>query len=392
MHPPTVIAILALHLLCSGLVTLLIGRRLDSDRGLLQWGSGSVLFGCAYAGRLIADPSALGVLPMLLDCAMIGAALLFLVGLSRFADSWVPNWSWLVTGVAGYAGLDFVVMATHGPVGRHVLLNSALAAIYVLIAGVSLRQSRSRRRGDRAPHLVLFLLMAGLALLTLGRAYALARDGEVAIFGGLYAQIFYAYASVAAVLLALILIWMVFVELADRLAKLASRDALTQALNRNGLNDVLQRHFVRRNPPPLAVLQLDIDHFKRVNDTWGHATGDRALCAVAERLAASVRAEDFVARIGGEEFLIVCGGADALKGSELAERLRSAVESLRIAAPDGSSIQLTASLGVSTPFTTLDAWPFAAMEADKALYAAKASGRNRVISTAPMGLQPIAGH
>lgn len=195
-----------------------------------------------------------------------------------------------------------------------------------------------------------------------------------------------------------------FLDLLDH----SERDPLTGLLNRQTFNAAPTQRATphaggaavssvpnrrARSEAPVSWLGvIDIDHFKRVNDTWGHATGDRALCAVAERLAASVRAEDFVARIGGEEFLIVCGGADALKGSELAERLRSAVESLRIAAPDGSSIQLTASLGVSTPFTTLDAWPFAAMEADKALYAAKASGRNRVISTAPMGLQPIAGH
>jgi diguanylate cyclase (GGDEF)-like protein len=84
--------------------------------------------------------------------------------------------------------------------------------------------------------------------------------------------------------------------------------------------------------------------------------------------------------VGGEEFLVGCVGADASLALELAERLRSGIEELRVAAPDGSALRFTASFGVSRPFRSFGKWPAAAKNADRALYAAKASGRNRVIA------------
>ncbi|HUN92487.1 MAG TPA: GGDEF domain-containing protein [Burkholderiaceae bacterium] len=380
MHAPTVIAVLALHLVGSGLVIYLIGRRMPAGRGLREWGTGSILFGISYTCRLLYGVEAQGPIAILPDAAMIGAALLFVVGLRRFFAHPVPAPRRLVALAVGYALLDLAAIRAYGPVGRHVLLNAVLAMLYGAISFAAGEQLTRQPSEQRAPLLILSSLMSGLALLTLGRVYVIAVTGVAAIFGGLYAQVFYAYASVAAVMLALILIWMVFVQLTGQLAELAARDPMTRALNRNGLDEVARRHFGRRDPEALVLVQADLDHFKRINDTWGHATGDQALRAVADRLAASVRGNDFVARIGGEEFLVGCAGVDEETATDLAERLRAGIEQVLLPAPDGSTLRLTASFGVSPAFRSLDAWPIAVAAADRALYAAKAGGRNRVVS------------
>ncbi len=134
----------------------------------------------------------------------------------------------------------------------------------------------------------------------------------------------------------------------------------------------------------LAVLMIDVDHFKAVNDEFGHATGDIALRAIADVLRANTRVFDSVARYGGEEFVAVMPGTGADEGSEAAERLRSAVEATQFSWASGSLARVTVSVGVactahglSTPEAILHA-------ADRALYAAKRAGRNRIEIAAPV--------
>jgi diguanylate cyclase (GGDEF)-like protein len=120
----------------------------------------------------------------------------------------------------------------------------------------------------------------------------------------------------------------------------------------------------------------DIDHFKRINDTYGHGEGDRALASVADLCRTLVRAEDTIARLGGEEFALLLPETDAAQAVALANRLRAAVEELHLG---GLPAPLTISIGISqflAAETTVDA---ALSRADQALYAAKRSGRNRVV-------------
>ena len=132
-----------------------------------------------------------------------------------------------------------------------------------------------------------------------------------------------------------------------------------------------------------GVIAMDIDHFKLVNDTHGHPVGDRVLARVAQVLKDSLRAEDLVARIGGEEFLAVLPDADLDQVRFVAERLRSAVEELRIAGPGGEALAVTLSLGVAMLEDRDDAAPDALDRVDRALYSAKGAGRNRVKLAAP---------
>lgn len=159
----------------------------------------------------------------------------------------------------------------------------------------------------------------------------------------------------------------------------AAHDALTGLPNRRGALRRLEaeRQRARRTDHPLSVLMLDLDHFKRVNDRWGHAGGDRVLVEVAQVLREELRGMDLPARYGGEEFLALLPGADAAQAMDAAERVRGRIGRLRVDVR-GQGVRPTVSVGVSTwlPGETVDQL---AARADGALYAAKDAGRNRCV-------------
>jgi two-component system chemotaxis response regulator CheY len=163
--------------------------------------------------------------------------------------------------------------------------------------------------------------------------------------------------------------------------KLASTDYLTQLRNRRAMWHNLEMDFERmqREQRPLAALVIDIDFFKKVNDNYGHRTGDKALQAVANCLSHSVRGGDYVGRWGGEEFLAVLPGADIIQSAEVAERCRHHVESLRIKGDNGEVVRLSASFGVAAiDGADRESCDALLEQADQALYWAKDAGRNRV--------------
>jgi diguanylate cyclase (GGDEF)-like protein len=151
-----------------------------------------------------------------------------------------------------------------------------------------------------------------------------------------------------------------------------------------------------RDPKPLTVMMVDIDHFKSVNDRFGHPVGDAVLCEVSRRLRTSIRSYDSVGRFGGEEFLVVAPGCGKESGLVQAERLREVV-SLQPFAVKDISIGVTVSVGVATsPEPKAQHLEVLLSAADKALYRAKEKGRNRVegeswSSPASPPLDPPAG-
>ncbi|HSS30116.1 MAG TPA: diguanylate cyclase, partial [Nitrospiraceae bacterium] len=173
----------------------------------------------------------------------------------------------------------------------------------------------------------------------------------------------------------------------DKLEQLASRDALTGCFNRRAFYAQFEKAFAesREHGIELCCLMVDIDHFKRVNDQFGHALGDQAIQAVANGLNAGLRLSDAIGRYGGEEFCLMFPRTTLAEASNLAERLRIQVEREagdRVRA--ASRLVLTVSCGVSsivfgarTPLELID-------QADKALYAAKEGGRNCVMAIDPV--------
>lgn len=165
----------------------------------------------------------------------------------------------------------------------------------------------------------------------------------------------------------------------QQLQELAITDPLTGILNRRALFDLLKREMDReqRHPHGLAVILFDIDHFKEVNDRYGHAAGDIVLRHVAEVAGAAVRGTDAIGRYGGEEFVLVAPETDLASALQLAERMREALRSARIAVED-KDLRVTASFGIAMLHPG-DRQPEQILRrADQALYAAKAAGRDRV--------------
>lgn len=169
--------------------------------------------------------------------------------------------------------------------------------------------------------------------------------------------------------------------LVDALVELSSRDALTGLANRRSFDLALGREIdrVARSGEPALLLSLDIDHFKRINDTWGHAAGDEVLRTVASVLQETVRPMDLVARVGGEEFAIILPNCPEAFGETVAERLRRKVQATSIAVAPGRHMQVTVSVGgaFAAPWVRSSAalW---GERADLQLYRAKSAGRNVV--------------
>jgi diguanylate cyclase (GGDEF)-like protein len=162
----------------------------------------------------------------------------------------------------------------------------------------------------------------------------------------------------------------------------ATRDPLTHAVNRRGFEEALDKElaFARRHGSDVSLLALDVDHFKRVNDTHGHAAGDHVLKRLAEIVSGSIGPEDVFARIGGEEFVVLLRGIAQSEAVVCAERIRGAVERAVFDTGD-VRIPVTISMGVATSRAVGNGSPKALLEAaDAALYDAKRKGRNRVVA------------
>jgi two-component system, cell cycle response regulator len=186
------------------------------------------------------------------------------------------------------------------------------------------------------------------------------------------------------------------IEAREQLLFQATHDALTGLANRGVILDALQRERSRQSRAggSFGIVLMDLDHFKYVNDQYGHLSGDAVLQEASRRMRAAVRPYDTVGRYGGEEFLIVVPASDAMGAMGLAERIRKSIETPPVRTEAGE-IQVTASLGVaiSEPGIPLDAADLLQL-ADDALYRAKERGRNRAeLATAgdPARSRPAAG-
>lgn len=178
-----------------------------------------------------------------------------------------------------------------------------------------------------------------------------------------------------------------------QLVRYANTDALTGLPNRRSLFERLDHELarIRRFKQPMALCMLDIDHFKRINDSYGHEFGDRVLQQLSQTMSDMMRETDCAGRIGGEEFAIILPGADHQQAAQAAERLRLAIEQLTLPTAAGAQVTFTVSIGVAV----IDTEGPTALEssqvlsvADRCLYSAKRAGRNQV-SFIPAVLEPI---
>lgn len=241
-------------------------------------------------------------------------------------------------------------------------------------------------RSGRAWRLLFAGAAALVAVLALRAIVALAEPGALSQLDGTphWVQLLAFVVLMATALLGSIGFILMVKERADReVMHLAMTDSLTQVPNRRALIDQAERTLARRGGQPVAVLMIDVDHFKRINDKHGHPVGDAVLRQIAALLMNRLRRHDIMGRYGGEEFCVVAPDADAENAHRLAEALRELVASTPLSTEQGEL-----SVSISIGFTCCQAngeKPLDAVlaEADAALYAAKQAGRNRVARFQP---------
>ena len=173
----------------------------------------------------------------------------------------------------------------------------------------------------------------------------------------------------------------------EQLQAVARTDPLTEIANRRAFIEAAEAEFLRfkRFNAATSVLMIDIDHFKTINDSFGHEVGDHALVALASTLKSLARATDLPARFGGEEFVVLLNGTSSEGASEVAERIRQEIAALSISAGK-QHFSMTVSIGVASFGSSDDSWSQAIARADAAMYRAKSQGRNQVVVDAgPQG-------
>jgi diguanylate cyclase (GGDEF)-like protein len=257
-----------------------------------------------------------------------------------------------------------------------VYIAAAMVGAYLAMLLWPLRHAL--RRGGSTAQRVMLLVLAGAALawgLRLGELIGapaghhlmLATPGNVANM--VYGTLEPVFASLGFLLM--------YNETAQAdLRRLARLDPLTGCLNRLALTEEMER-LLRQPERMHAALMVDVDHFKAINDRFGHAGGDRVLAALAHGIGVQLRAHDVFGRIGGEEFLVLLPHSDAATASALAERLRAHIEALPLEF-DGQEQAVTISIGVAVSAADDRHADSLVRRADQALYQAKRTGRNRV--------------
>lgn len=280
-----------------------------------------------------------------------------------------------------FGGVAFVVIGPHAEAPR-IALTSLLSASLLLGAMLSCWRPMREEFG-RTFALVAAVPISGLFLVNLKFGWnALQGQTGQMDHSGAVQTIVWSITLVAAAAFNFLFLFLLGMRMQRALARLATHDPLTGILNRRGMQSLLQAEWQRgqRYGTPFAVISLDVDHFKRVNDTHGHDAGDKVLVSLATLLSQQVRDTDRVARMGGEEFLVLLPTCRAeVEGVSLAQRLRVALAHTAVPLPRGAAIHVTASWGVAGPLPQDASEEDLLRRADAALYQGKHQGRDGVV-------------
>jgi len=391
-------------LLACGSVSLLIVRLSNPRLRGLGWLGSSFLVG-GVGAFLIASPirqipygSALvSDLLILLSLVMLHLGILEM----RQEPSRIPRTGTVLLAIDAASSL--VLHYAHMGGGYRVAMLCLLIAVQLILTMAMLLGGA--KPGVRAPAWFMAILLGMLIAINMFRSAvmfwmgrSLSRDAGAALDSFTYV------AFVATAMgLAFGFFWMTSAELTTELEQLANTDPLTRIYNRRIFRRWCEREMAASHASgaPFSMLMIDLDHFKQVNDRYGHQFGDVVLCAAVERMQDAVRGIDVLGRWGGEEFMVMLPGASAESALVVAERVRSNIERLRVpriestakqgeavqgesrpiaSRPDGEYVCVTVSLGVTSYTGEKDDLEAMFHRTDGALYRAKESGRNRVIA------------
>lgn len=376
LHVPTLlfVTIVASVLVAAGLLVVGANRRRE---GLGWWALGLLLHALAYvllAGRgQLPDVISIIVANMLTS----GVFACLLGGVYQFLGRSMP-WARMLVPVA-ITGVLFTAFLDDYPM--RLVLTGVIYPLQLLMPLLALWRSGALRSGRGAWLVFLGLLLQSLMLVVRAVMTALGlMPGGGVMEGGLVQHLTFllAFVTVQSSSFGYVLMALERADAASR--RLAAQDPLTGVPNRRATIAALEAGAAQslQAGHPLALLMVDVDHFKSINDDLGHLAGDRVLCGVVDVLCAQLRAQDFIGRYGGEEFLVLLPRTPVAGAVELARKLCTAVEQARFRHA-GRELPVTISVGaVSARVQPGDRWECLIDAADAAMYRAKRAGRNRV--------------
>jgi diguanylate cyclase (GGDEF)-like protein len=375
------VGMLCAHLLCFSVMFWLVSKRLHGQKmGMDFFAMGNLLLGLAYVLQLVEGGPTWSLMSVVNHTLTLASPVAYWLGAMRFFGRSVPLWRPLLAVAATYSAAQVLVQWSLGPVARYAMLSGMSALLFLAMVITVVYGVRTFAKDLYGEMIFFAVLISGICVLNALKFMKLVDGGLNALhMDSNFQLVFYIYMSSLATVLPPSIIWLVLRRLTDDLRNIAARDPMTQLLNRRGLTEALQRYFTSRKAVPAHLLMVDVDHFKRINDTYGHQTGDAVLSHVAEVLRTTVRGGDLAGRIGGEEFVVICLDTDVLGVMHLAERLRAAIENQAIQVTGSDHpLHCTITVGVSRHFASAHVLEDAMREADAALYRGKAAGRNRI--------------
>lgn len=383
--PSEIILVLTLGviLLGFGSLSLLLVRLTSPGLQGVGWCSASFAAGALGAGlQMLRGVPILSVL--LTDISLLACFFLLHMGALEVIESrMTPLWHGLLL-VSVQAALDVLVL--RGVVGQRLRLASLAWCIAAQGINTVVALWPSLRTHLRIPAAFCITILLGFTLANLFRGAVLfLQVGSL----GLRQQIgfvVYSLFLVATLGLAFGYLWMSTTALTAEMEHTASTDPLTRVYNRRVFLKWCEKELLRsqRSNVPFSLLMLDLDHFKSINDNFGHQRGDEVLCAAVERMQDSVRGIDVLCRWGGEEFAVLLPNAPVEATRIVAERIRENIQRMGVALAEPSEKEafrrhLTVSIGAATYRDLDDDIAAMLLRADRALYRAKNGGRNKVL-------------
>ncbi|MCG8529616.1 MAG: GGDEF domain-containing protein [Desulfovibrionales bacterium] len=350
-----------------------------SVRGLIWWGFGMLLYaGCLMLIALRPEsPPALAII--LNNTFCVSGYICIWFGIRAYLNQPLSyiHWGLGICSILSIIATIYWFTVVTPDITIRVLLISIFSALFNGLAAYDLFTHASHNKASLLIACnnvanIIAVSLRSIASFGIATPYTMHTSGWTTINFMLWSNI-----SVAITTCGLIL--MLVEDLNNKLEQQASEDPLTGIQNRRALHSISPEKFfeMQQGENALGLLLLDIDHFKQVNDTYGHLVGDQFLQHFTQEVTSCLRAEDKLYRVGGEEFLVIASDIVPKHLKTLAERIRTHIEQSPLIIPEGT-ISHTVSIGCTTACKNDKCLQHAAVRADKAMYEAKNNGRNRV--------------
>ncbi len=362
---------------CLGLYMLLIHRSTPGLRGVRQ-----IIYGYAAFASGVELLALRNLIPDFFSITVANSILILMNvflywGIAELLDLRPQRWL-LPASVIPAAAVSLYSSYVQHNVSTRIIATSIIAVVqYGLIVHMLSGPGPQRIHRAKRGLAVLFTLYAALNIFRAWGAYR--HDPRSLISSAPTSTFSFLTPILIGVMTALGVIWLAMAQLQHELEAQSQTDSLTGLLNRRALEEIGSQaiEVARRHSVALSLIILDLDRFKSINDEHGHDGGDAVLQHAARCLRANVREEDHIARLGGEEFVVVLPGASPVHAAQIAEELRQCLATLTVAHLS-QEIRLSASFGVATMLPSDTTWLEILRRGDRALYLAKEQGRDRV--------------